>query len=81
MEIVHLKEREARKSSSRRTRLRHQDTVPVARRLYLQLRTSDLIVLSVPPRISWEVAKQLEVTTHPAISVPLHHGEVCKYGV
>jgi hypothetical protein len=47
----------------------------------MQLRKSDLIVLSVPPRIAWEVARQLKLTTQAPISVPLRHDEFYEYGV
>jgi hypothetical protein len=55
--VEYLQEREARSSSGRRPFLGHHDVVLVARCFYVHLRTSDLIVLSVPPCIAWEVAR------------------------
>jgi hypothetical protein len=61
--VVCLREREAKKVSSRRPRLGHQDMVQVPRHFYVHLRTCDLVVLSVPPAIAWEVSWVLKVTT------------------
>jgi hypothetical protein len=47
----------------------------------VQLKTSKLIVLSMSPRIAWEVAKQLKVMMQAPVSVPLRHCELCEYGV
>jgi hypothetical protein len=33
------------------------------------------------PRIAWEVARVLKLTTQGAVSVPLRHGEFCEYGI
>jgi hypothetical protein len=79
--VVHLTEREAKKVSGRRPRLRHQDVVEVPRRFYLKLRTCDLAVLSMPPAIAWEVSKMLKVTTQAPVSVPLRHNEFSEYVV
>lgn len=64
-------------------RLGHHDvpTVPVPRRFYLQLRTGNFTTLLVPPRIALAVARQLKVTTHAPVSVPLRNDEFCKYAI
>jgi hypothetical protein len=79
--VVHLSEREAKAVSGRRPRLGHHGVVYVPRRFYVQLRTCDLVILSVPPAIAWEVFRVLKVTTQVAVSVPLPHGEFCEYDI
>jgi hypothetical protein len=61
--VIHLREREAEKVSGCRPRLGHQDMVQVPRHFYVQLSTCDLVVLSVPLAIAWEVSRVLKVTT------------------
>jgi hypothetical protein len=53
----------------------------LASRFYVQLRECDLVVLAVPSAIAWEVSRVLKVTAQAGASIPLRHGEFCKYRV
>jgi hypothetical protein len=38
-------------------------------------------LLSVPPAIAWEVSRVLKITSQAGATIPLCHGEFCKYRV
>jgi hypothetical protein len=61
--------------------LGHHGVPAVPRHFYVQLRTSDVTTLSVPPRIAPEVTKQLKVTTLAPAIVALRNGDFCEYAV
>jgi hypothetical protein len=53
----------------------------VPRNFYIQLRACDLVVLAVPPAITWEVARVLKVTAQAGATIPLCHSAFCEYRV
>jgi hypothetical protein len=79
--VAYLREREGRSTSGCKPRLGHYEVVQVPRRFYVHLRECDLVVLSVPPAIAWEVSRVLKITSQAGATMPLHHGEFCEYRV
>ncbi|KAM0910974.1 hypothetical protein ACQ4PT_013838 [Festuca glaucescens] len=61
--------------------LGHHDVPAVPRCFFLQMRRSDLTALSLPPHIAPVVARQLKVTPHAAMSVPVQNGEFYEYAI
>jgi hypothetical protein len=77
--VAYLREREAKSTSVRKPRLGHYEVVQVPRRLYVQLRACDLVVLAIPPAIAWEVDRVLNVTAQAGATIPLRHSEFYEY--
>jgi hypothetical protein len=79
--VAHLQAWEAMAKAGRIACLGHHGVPAVPRHFYVQLRTSDVTALSVPPRIAPEVTKQLKVTTLAPAIVALRNCDFCEYAV
>jgi hypothetical protein len=65
----------------RRARLDHGYSTVVPPWFFLHLTVSDITTLCLPTRIVHDVAKQLKITPHALVSVPLRTSKFYEFGI